>query len=390
MKALICILLNLFVGLFLADAVASLADDTLILLFGSHLLSMVRGIVFLFAVLMAIVIYGLMGLTPLVRKRLFLPAVMFYPLAAVAVVPVSIYHYGRLEQFAWVLSVCQSMLGVGILYALRGELRFRWPLVPEEQPGNRRFSWLNLSGFLVVNIFVLPPAAFGYVALCAFLAVDHFSDGFLALRTGGLTVRVREYLRADGKRIRLIPMAHVGEADFYRGISQSFPTNSIILMEGVTDHSNLLTNKITYKRMAASLGLAEQKEEFAPSRGELVPADIDVDQFSTNTIGFLNLVTLIHSKGVNAANVLKLIRYSPPAGFEEQLYDDLLRKRNQHLLEQIRARLPQSENVMVPWGVAHMPEIARGIQKSGFRLVTSREYPVIRFFSVWKQERNVQ
>jgi hypothetical protein len=96
---------------------------------------------------------------------------------------------------------------------------------------------------------------------------------------------------------------------------------------------------------------------------------------------------LIHAKGLNAETVLKLLQYSPPPQFEEQLWDDLLRKRNQHLLEEIRARLPQTEHIIVPWGVAHMPEIAKEIQSSGFRLDETREYVAIRFWSAGKETK---
>lgn len=159
-------------------------------------------------------------------------------------------------------------------------------------------------------------------------------------------------------------------------------------MEGVTDNRNLLTNKISYKRMATSLGLAEQHEKFAPSRGRVVRADVDVDQFATNTIGLLNVAMLFHSKGVNAETVLALVQYPQPPHFEVQLFDDLVGKRNQHLLGEIHARLLQSDNIMVPWGALHMPGIAREIQKSGFRLDGTQEYTVIRFHSVGNEGAN--
>ena len=72
-----------------------------------------------------------------------------------------------------------------------------------------------------------------------------------------------------------------------------------------------------------------------------------------------------------------LMRYSPPAGFELQLLDDLRTKRNEHLLEIIRAHLLHSETFIAPWGVAHIPEIAKEIKKAGFRLDETREYKVI-------------
>jgi hypothetical protein len=384
MRQLIAILLSACLGLFLADAAISLLDDTLIVLFGTHLLTGLRGMVWLFATLVALVVYVLMGVTPMIPKGVFLPLTLFNPLAALALIPFAIYFFNRVQQFAWLISLGQVLFGLNILYLVQGEFKLRWLPVTEKQLEARHFNWRNLSVFLLLNLFVLLPAVAIYLVLCAALAVNHFSDGFLALRPGGLTVQVRSYVRDDGKTIQLFPMSHIGEADFYRQLAQSFQTNSIILMEGVSDNENLLTNPITYQRMATSLGLAEQQKEFKPIRGKVVRADVDVAQFTTNTIGLLNLVMLIHSKGLNAETVLMLLRYSPPPQFEEQLWDDLLRKRNRHLLEEIRARLPETEHIIVPWGVAHMPEIAREIQSSGFHLDNTREYVAIRFGSTGK------
>jgi len=337
--------------------------------------------------LVAMLVYGLMGLTPMVPKRVFLTVTLFYVAALLAVFPILIYCYDRMVQIDWILSFCQVILGLGLLWWLRGGLKFRWPIVEDKHLGDRRFSWLNLIVFLLANVFGVLPAMVIYTVLCATLTVNHFSGGFLALHPGGMTVQVRKYVRNDGKTIPLIPMAHIGEADFYRKVSQSFPSNSIILMEGVTDNQNLLTNKISYKRMAKSLGLTEQKVKFNPTRGEMVPADVDVDQFSTNTIDFMNLVMLVHSRGITPATVRKALQYSPPPDFQKQVFGDLLRKRNRHLWKEIQARLPQSENIIVPWGGAHMPEIATEIQKAGFRLNESQEYEVIRFHVFRKQSQ---
>lgn len=386
-RQLLAILLSLGLGLFLADAVVSVVDDSLIVLFGIHLLAGIRVLFFILATLSAILIYGLIGFMPMIPKRLFLPITLFSPTAALIAIPASIYCYDRLEQVAWVISFCQVLLGLGILYWAAG-LKFRWLLVAENQLGVRRFSWRHLSIFLLLNAFVLLPAVVVYLAFCASLAVDHFSDGFLRLRTEGVTVQVRQYVRNDGKSIQLVPMLHVGDADFYRKLSQSFATDAIILTEGVTDTRGLLTNKVSYQRMAAKLGVAEQVKEFKPSRLQMVPADVDVEEFTTNTIELLNLVMLIHAKGMDAGNVVKLLQYSPAPGHEEQLFDDLLHKRNRHLLAEIETHLSNAESVIVPWGAAHMPEIAREIQKFGFRLHETREYVAIRFHSAENNRQN--
>ena len=373
------ILLSLCLGLFLIDAVLSLIDDALILFWGQHWFSIFRELTSFFAFLMTVGVYGLMGLTPLVPKRLFLPIPLFALATTLAVFPFLIYCFGRIQALAVGFSGCQVILGLVILSWAQGGLKCRWPLVPEARLGTRRFSWANLSLFVLLNVLVLLPGVVIYLFLCATLAVSHFSEGFMALHPGGLSVEVRKYVRNDGKTIELFPMAHVADAGFYQQVSQTFPTNSIILMEGVTDDKNLLTNKISYKRMAKSLGLSEQKVKFVPSRGEMVRADVDVDQFAPTTIDILNLITLIHARGLNRDTLQQLTQFSPSPQIQDQLLDDLLWKRNQHLVGEIQSHLLRSDNLMVPWGVAHMPGIAKEILKSGFHLDETHEFMVIRF-----------
>jgi hypothetical protein len=378
-RQFVVIFLNLCLGLFLADAVISFADASLILFLGIHVLDPVRGVVGLFTVLLAIVVYGLIGLSPMIPKRMFLPIALFNPLALLLAVPALIYFYGRIQFVDWVLSLCQLLLGLVVLCWIQGGFKLRWPLFPETQLADRRFTWPHLARFLLVNVFVLLPFILVYLVLCVGLAVNHFSEGFVALQPDGFSVQVRKYVRNDGKTIQLVPMAHVAEADFYRNLAQSFPTNCTILMEGVTDDRNLLTNRISYKRMASTLHLSSQEKEFRPKQGKLVWGDVDVSQFTTSTIDFLNLVMFVHSRGLNVRTLLEMVQYSPPPHFEEQLWDDILHKRNRRVLEQIHTRLPRSDYIVVPWGVAHMPEIARELEKSGFRLEETQKYTVIRF-----------
>jgi hypothetical protein len=49
------------------------------------------------------------------------------------------------------------------------------------------------------------------------------------------------------------------------------------------------------------------------------------------------------------------------------------------LLQEIQSHLALSDNLVVPWGVAHMPGISREIQKSGFHLAGTQNFVVIRF-----------
>lgn len=375
----LAILLSLGLGVYLADALVSFADDSLALLTGRHLLAMIRGIVGLFSFLSIVMIYILTGVNRSVPKRFFLPLTLYDPVMALLIVLLMIYFYAHIQLISWVLSLGQVLLAVGILLALQGTLKPRWPLVPSAKLAPRAFSWKSVIGFVLVNMCVLLPCVLVYLFFCASLAVGHFSEGFMALGTDGISVIAKKYVRDDGKTIQLFPMAHVGEADFYAKISKEFPTDSIILMEGVTDDKHLLTNKLSYKKMAKTLGLSEQKETFEPKQGEVVRADIDIGDFSKSTIDFLNMATMFHTRGLDPETVTKMMTYKPPPGLETQLVEELLIKRNQHLMGEIKSHLKESDHLVVPWGAAHIPGIAREIQGLGFHATESQRYVVIRF-----------
>jgi hypothetical protein len=375
----LAVVLSIFLGLFLADAFISLADDSLMVFFNVHLLAVVRLIVSLLAMLLALVVYVLMAATPLIPKRLFLPMTLFYPASQLLFIPFMIYCFGRLPWVVWGFSGFQAGLGLWILSRVQGGWRLRWPLVPVERLGARGFSWPNLCAFVLVNLLLLLPATGVYLVLCTSAAVNHFSEGFMALHPAGFTVQMRKYVRADGKTVALFPMSHVADAAFYQAISLSFPTNSIILREGVTDTNHLLPDGISYKRMAKALGLTEQHEQFVPARGNNVRADVDISIFTTNTLAVLNLVMQLHTQGLKPELLEKLFLYPAPPDLPEQLQDDLLGKRNRHLLDELKTRLAQTDYIVVPWGVAHMPGIAKAIQQDGFQLTETHDYMVIGF-----------
>lgn len=374
------IILSLFLGLFLADAAISIVDDLLIMAFNCQALSTVSVLVAIATLLTGAAFYGLIGLMPMIPKRLILPLPLFSLANLLAVLPLVIYFYSHLLQIDLGISVCQLALGMFLLYRAQGSLKLRWPPINAELLGARRFSWAHLSIFVLLNVFVLLPLVIFYLFVSSAFAVNHVSEGFVALHPSGLTMQGRKYVRDDGKVIELFPMSHIADAAFYRNVSMAFPTNSMILMEGVSDDGNLLTNKISYRRMAKTFGLAEQKQTFVPSTNHhAMRADVDVGQFSKPTVDFLNLVMMIHAKGTTIENVMKLMQWSPSPDFEKQLFDDILIKRNEHLVNEIQSQLETSDNLVVPWGAAHMPGIAREIQKSGFHLAETHDYFVIRF-----------
>ena len=378
-RKLVAILLSLFLGLFLASGLASVLDDSCVLFWGNHLFTNISGILTFLTLLAAVLVYGLMGLTPVMPKRIVLPVVGFMALSLLAAPLAMIFYYQRILQYDLLASCAIVVLGLAMIRWLQGGWKPRWPVVADKHLGMRAFSWLNLSLFLLINLFVLLPVIAVYLGGCASVAVNRFTDGFMALRPAGVVVQARKYTREDGKTVLLFPMSHIADSSFYRSVMQTVSSNSVVLLEGVTDKSNLLTHGISYKWAAKSLHLAEQHEAFKLQQGELVRADVDVSQFSSNTLALLNIVALIHAQGVNPQTMSLLMGYTPTEDVEQQLLDDILLRRNEHLLEVLRARLPDANDFIIPWGAAHMAGISKEIQKSGFHLVATHDFVAIHF-----------
>ena len=378
-RKLVAILLSLFLGLFLASGLASALDDSCVLLTGKHLFAAIDGILTLLTLLTTILVYGLMGLSPVMPKRIVLPLITFIALSLLTSPLAAIFYYQSIVQYDLIVSCLAVVLSVAMLCRLQRGWKLRWPVVADKYLGTRAFSWLNLSLFVLLNLFVLLPVVAVYMGSCASLAVSRFTDGFMSLRPAGVVVQARKYTRDDGKTILLFPMSHIADSSFYRSVMQTVSSNSVVLLEGITDKSNLLTHGISYKRAANSLHLAEQHEDFKLQQGELVRADVDVSQFSSNTLALLNIIALVHVEGVNAHTISLLMGYTPTEDVEQQLLDDILLRRNQHLLEVLRARLPDANDFIIPWGAAHMAGISREIQKSGFHLVATHDFVAIHF-----------
>ena len=374
-------LLSVCLGLFLADAAVSLLHTALECFFGGPGLPFIHGAIAFLTFLMVAGVYLLMGLTPKVPKRVVLPLALFYVGWVLVLLPFAVFYHGSKQVQLFEMAVCAVQLAVGLvlLRQAQGGFRLSWPLVVASGPEVRWFSWKNLAIFGMSNLLVPPLVAAGYLFLGASLLVTHFTGGFLSLHPSGLQAQVRKYIRADGKTIELIPMVHVADAQFYEQVAESFPSNSVILMEGVTDEKKLLTDKLNYSRLAKDLGLAEQKKVFVPANGELVPADVDVSDFSPETIRFVNLATLIHAGGFDQDAMQLMVKEEVKPGVEKRILKDILTKRNEHLFGEIQARLPETETIMVPWGAAHMPGIEAAIRGDGFKLVETHEYKVIRF-----------
>src|SRR5579859_5582544 len=155
--------LSLCLVLLVADGIVSLLDDTAILFFDKHALTGLRVLIFLLASLLALVVYILMAITPMIPKRFFLPLTLSYVVAQLVVIPFYIYDYRHSQLITWLVSLLEVIFALGLLCWIQGRFTIRWPIVAENQLNSRRFSWLNLCLFLGLNLFVLVPGILLYL-----------------------------------------------------------------------------------------------------------------------------------------------------------------------------------------------------------------------------------
>ena len=386
MKSFLNTLLILTLVLFFADGVLALINALLSLSFGSNVLGGLNFIVFCMSCGLFLGSYCAFGFTRWSPKRWALAVILYFPISNLILIPVWIFFY---KQAAWIelLSSLLLLAVCGLCFVkLREGCPARFSCVGEEPLGGQWFSAGRVLGFLAANLLVVLPLGIFYLGFCASVAADQFSAGFLSLRPSGVFLRAKTYERADGKVIRLIPMMHVGESKFYQFVNQSIPADSIVLMEGVSDKENCMKQKLSYQKLAKAIGVAEQKSVKVPEHGKLIYADLDVKDFSEVTRSFLKKVTLFYSQKITLASYLQVSSEAQNPALIRSLLDDLIIKRNQHVVHEIEVALPRWEKIVVPWGAMHMQGISLAIQAEGFRLKSFAEEQSIRFGDLFRHK----
>lgn len=197
------------------------------------------------------------------------------------------------------------------------------------------------------------------------------------LNTDGARILSNEKIFIKGNKvIRLIPMVHVGKESFYKDILKDFSDKkTLFLMEGVQDKKELL-NKLSYKKIADSVGLEEQREHFDPMEAakkegkeenvKVVSADLDASDFDKKTIKYLNQIgAILDFKDLSSLELLlgKGPDFKTPEG---TVFDDILTKRNDYLMKVFNENVAEYDIVIIPWGALHLPDIEKRLIYEGY------------------------
>ncbi len=370
---------NAFVIAFLLDGVLSLADDTLMVTAGARFLAIPRGLVSGTVLLASIPVYMLLGATPRLPWRVFLPPCLFLTWLGMGAMPLPVWlGLGGALLATSFLKLCMAGAVIFGVWKATGGKSWLFTDASLAGPG---FSWRTATAFTALNLFVILPVSVAYLLGVVSLGVDHATAGFLRMRLDGLYAADRAYARGD-QTIHLIGMMHIGESSYYSGLIDSFPSEgAIILAEGVSDDQNLLPGGLSYERLAATLGL-EVQAALGEEQHNVTNADVDISVFSPSTLRILEASSeLLASESMLEALAAysRLVEMKPDAEMLELLRHDLLEVRNDELFRHIDDALGEYDRIIVPWGALHMAGIESMVLEAGFTLVESREWQILSF-----------
>ena len=384
---------NLYIVLFLTDAVISLVDE-LFKVFSWHLalFSGLRYSVACIVIICSMVIFACLGIDRRLPKRLFLPLTLYISWSALTMWPLS-GVIGR-ESLGMVAAVGQMLLGGITMVLLRNPggkslLSIDWFRGP-------MFNWRNTLSFAAINMLLLPFVLIYTSMAIASNYLEQQTAGFMRLSPVGIYMSERSY-HLDEKVIRLAGMMHIGKEDYYEDLAESMSADgTIILVEGVTDHDKLLENQFNYSELAGVIGLSSQQNMHidgnpvdlnhlddlvqgteGQGKPDIASADIDLNQFDSKTVDFLNQLgrTLFSGKPM----VVGLAEYN--AWINENMtperiagvMTDILDKRNALVIDSLLRCLVRYDTIIIPWGAMHMPAIEEAVLEQGFARGVARE-----------------
>jgi hypothetical protein len=254
----------------------------------------------------------------------------------------------------------------------------RGPFLPPARPRRLRAFALALAA--------VPLALVVGVAGCGVYLAERATGGFIGFGLDGISFDERRYTRGD-REVVLVGMSHIGRKGVYDALlSQGDGRPTVVLAEGVTDQRGLLPAEQPFDPLAADLGLDVQPDpeemldaaagEWAAAdpHVEVEHADLDVSAFRPSTLEFVRLAFRLtaHPADGEARQELAALVERPDGGeLYQGVVEDLIEKRNRHVLERLDAALERHDRVVVPWGVLHLAGIEAGVLERGFALASS-------------------
>jgi len=262
-----------------------------------------------------------------------------------------------------------------------------------------KHSAVVLGFGVAMAVAALPFGLTGYIA-----SAKNMLGDYTRISLNSISLLERVFIR-DGKKVFLIGMMHIGDADFFSTLDQrmreEIKGKRVILTEGVSDKNQVLPADFksgqTYGKWARKFGLKVQNSNNAPSSTDQTDANNKL--LAERGIAFLNadidvselpdehqktLTTLL--KSLNSDKLVDLLK--TPEGIEgpkleSLMMEGLIKFRNNRLMSYFDETIKLDvDEIYIPWGAAHLPDIEKRLLSQGFEKISEETRPVVRF---WKR-----
>ncbi len=380
---LLATLLNCWLVLFVLNAAGSLVDELVHLLTGWHVLSILLLPIGLLLLVSMPLMWAAMLASPRVPKSVFGPILAMLVWSVLGAMPLPIFL--GVTGFALPLSLISVAVAVAVVARTRqlnqGE---RWLFTEELFPECPFFSATNAIVIAAVTFVGGPPALLTYGYVSADLACNVYSGDFVGLNPSGFEIVHKQYTKGD-KTIDLIGMAHLGDKAVYDVLFDAIEPHekTILLAEGVADTEGHLGSGPLYDKMAERIGLSTQKPMGQMTEIKVRNADIDVKDFSPETLEILALVLEIYRADDPLPPLIAYITFAQgqddPEAMGEQVYEDLITLRNDSLWDHMTSAQTDHDRLVVPWGAYHLKDIEERVLGDGFTEVSEIRHTLVPF-----------
>ncbi len=267
---------------------------------------------------------------------------------------------------------------------------------------NPRHSIIAFAAWIFIGIITLPVWLAGY----AYAAQNLIGD-YAEISTKGVDL-TEKIFRKNGHNVHLVGMMHIGDDSYYTGLKERINAipqaggKRLVLTEGVSDRNNVIpedfANGKTYERWAKLLGIEAQTElntttEIpAVSPDPTTPAttnplvtwlnaDIDVSDLEPNHLALLVKLLNVASSPDFSKMINPDIGSVTGSQLESLFKDALIGTRNDALMKKYTEIAEGYQEVYIPWGAAHLPDIEKRLLALGYLQTDEVMRPIIKF---WK------
>ena len=386
----LCAFANLLVVGYALDAGLSLVEELLRVGSGSSVLFELRNGVASLVMAAALLTLPLLWLSPRLPLGLFLGLIisLIWLNTGAAPLPIAIESQAASMMIGTILQVAFALAALVWIRAKNGGQG--WLFGPGAFIGPV-FSFAHSLRMTVAGMLLVPPLGVVYGGLIVATELEVVTSGFVSFDLKGVSLADRRYAQGD-REVRLVGMMHIGEPAAYREIVQSFiEEQAIVLEEGVSDENGVLEDGLSYGAPATALGLAQQddlRSYLVDADGELPEwpvlrnADVDLSDLSSETGEWIKRIAAVSSGEDSLAALVEILDREISDQEIARFQYDILDVRNQHLLEQLEAALPDYRLVIIPWGALHLPFIEESILELGFEESHRQVRPLLSWWTV--------